>query len=204
MTPDQISDLLARHEAMVWWVARRVGSQTGLDEGDVEELAAEVRARFVRAARTFDPAAGNTFGAYALRPAVAAARQRALELRNGGVHVPKYLVQRGVRAAPCVPIDAPVCEDGATAADLIPARPEAEPGPAFDPDFWAALDGPPGDRLTAQQREALALRFRDGLTNAAIARRWGRSRELVRLVVATALEKLERVPALRRLHEECR
>lgn len=27
---------------------------------------------------------------------------------------------------------------------------------------------------------------------------------LVRLVVATALEKLERVPALRRLHEECR
>lgn len=194
MTPEQTADLLAAHEAMCWWVARRVGH--GLSPEDIEDLAAEVRLLFVRSAGTFDPAAGTAFGTYALPFAVRHARRVARRLRAAGVRVPlNYAVEhvpQMVRAA------APV-GTGDELVHLLPAPVRADPTEGTD--FWAALGRDCG--LTDRERAILTLLYRDGLRPAELVARggWGRRGNVYRLV-AGAFRKLRASTSLARLMGE--
>jgi DNA-directed RNA polymerase specialized sigma subunit len=67
LTPDQIADVLAKHEDMVWWMANRL--HAAFPAVETEDIAGEIRFRFVRSARDFNPALGFKFSTYAVRNA---------------------------------------------------------------------------------------------------------------------------------------
>jgi RNA polymerase sigma factor (sigma-70 family) len=179
---------------MFWWVARRYA--TGLNEHDVEDLAAVARARFVRAARDFDPSNGATLATYALRVARHNVRRAANQLRRGGVHVPENLDAE-------VAVERPVShagwhsQEGYEFSGEPPARPDP-PRAEVPADFWPLVRR----HLVGRQRDIIEWRFRDGLRLADCGARLGVSREMARQIERDALERLRKVRAVEALWEE--
>jgi RNA polymerase sigma factor (sigma-70 family) len=174
-----VAEVLAGHESMCWWVARRVCPARRPDL--LEDLAAEARAQFVRAAATFDPSRGLKFATYALRVAVHEARRAAAKELRRGVHLPQYL-EGGVRVRAV--LDVETGDGRENHAD--PPAPEPAGAPEMPADFWERI----GAALDPREAEAVAARFREGLTLTAAGGRMGVSRERVRQLQARALEKL--------------
>lgn len=182
MSPADAAELLARHEPLCWHLARRYGRDLSAD--DREDLAAAVRAQLVTCARTFDPGRGFRFTTYAYRLAVFKARSAARQLRAGGVRVPHNYASG--RVVPRVlSADEARGADGARLIDLAVA-PDAEAPAEVPADFWERCRA----HLTDRQYQCLVLRYREGLSLQAAGDRIGRSKELVRSMCGSAVEKL--------------
>lgn len=182
LTPEQAAAVLAKHEAMCWWLARRVGG--GMCHQDIEDLASVIRTQFLIAAETYDPDRGIKFGTYAVQIAGMRARRAARLMKSRGVRVP---IAYDVENVPAVAdLNEPVGDDGTEVLDFV-AAPE--------PDATVVeLPGEVWDRvasvLEGSRLRCVLYHFRDGLSFAEIGRRLGVSKSRVGQLMDSAIRVL--------------
>lgn len=178
MTAAETEAALAGAERWIRYVAWRwCRTRQGVDPRDV---LAEVRAGFVYAATKFDPSRGAKFETYAKHWGHEYARAYLRGELAGGLRFP---VRAGFRV--CRPVQEGALPDGGSVLALTPAR-EAEAAPEFPDDFWeVVLAG-----LTGREAAVIRLRFRDGLTTPAVARRLGITRQRVSQIQTRAVQRL--------------
>lgn len=178
LTPEQAAELLARHEDMCWWLARKVCPRGRLDL--LDDLAAEARARMWESIQTFDPAVGE-FSTYSLWLAkIAALRLAATEARRG-VHLPHNLDGKHFVAAPLTLGAAPGID-----RDSDPlARPESTEE-RDQAEFWAEV----ARHVSPQQLDVLRWTYIENLSLREIAERLGCSRGGVSNVLGIARRAL--------------
>ncbi len=167
---------MASVEAMAWHMANRMARRNpGVD---VEDLAAEVRAGFVRSAQTFDPGRGFKFTTYCCRLGNRFGLAFVQRSIANGVHTPANQFVR-------VPVGSLTFdgEDGPEQFDLADARPA---GPAFPPGWWEEATR----TLHRRERVVILGRFRDARSLNDLAAELGVSKERVRQVEQRAVDKL--------------
>lgn len=178
LTFAQREDVLAAHEPMAWKIAGDVRRRNLTC--DIEDLASEARAAFVRCAASFDPSRGFVFATYAYRPAVRAALIFAAAECARGVHVPQYL---GFVPHAVSPVGYAARWDAVGVPE--PADDRGLP-PGRDPDWW--------DRVTAvlpeRWRRFVILHYRDGMSQKEIGRLAGMTANGVHMALKRALAEL--------------
>lgn len=168
-------DAYARRLADRWW--RRVRW------ADFDDLHSEVRMGFLHAARKFDPSRGVRFSTYATWWGNQYARRFALREHARGVKVPHHLGWVDV------PVYSLSADPDADNPELLLGDLAAEDPPrdcVVPSDFWAAVRR----LLTPRRAEAVELYYRDGLTMAEIAGRWGVTRSAVQIALDLARKRL--------------
>lgn len=164
--PAVAARLLARHHARL----------------DAEDLESAASLEYVRLAGSFDPARSHDgeagFGPYAL----AYLRRNTLKAALGRGARP--LTRPGRPGEPpCVSTSAPAAE-GYTLGQSIPARAAACPAEAADCWAWAMRT------LAGVRRDAVVMRFREGLKLREIAARLGVTKQAASQMVTGALSAL--------------
>jgi RNA polymerase sigma factor (sigma-70 family) len=201
LTDAERAEVLAKHESMVWWLARKCAGPNA-NEDTIEEVASAVRAQFVRAAATYDPSQGFKFSTYAVNVARHYGLRAARAHRLAGLHVPDHHRHRKgpggepVEVAPPLSLDTTntgLDGDATSWANMIPAR-EEEERREIPPDFWDRVR----KVLPPRHAEVVELYYREGLTYEQVGSRiagksgQGVSRERVRQLLGWALESLRR------------
>jgi RNA polymerase sigma factor (sigma-70 family) len=175
MTNEEVEALLNQwrgymHEiAYKWWRKNR--------RLEFEDLFAEVRFAFVKAARAYDPSRGLAFSTFATYCAGNWMQKVIRREAASGLHVPgHHRFQRIVPWSLEKPIPGTKAEmrRPLTGRDTLRAA-EPEDRPEFPADFWDRI----ARLLPALQYEAVASYYRDGLSDQGTADRQGVSRTAV-------------------------
>lgn len=193
LTTAEIEDLLAEHEAMCWWVARRVlrGFSRRIQEDLVEDVAAEVRTVFVSAAHRFNPQLGFRFSTYALRLATLRAIHYVSAHRRGGMHV-------SYNRSAKIPVRSPLsldeylsqnhADDALATFATVTADPFARESDIDPEDLWRVVEQAVGT-VGAQ---AIRLWLRGGIRQEDVGRRYGRSRGWLSMVIGRLRRVLQK------------
>lgn len=181
LTPEERADVLARHEAMCWDIARQVWRKNL--QCDIDDLVSEVRLAFVKCALTFDPSFGWTFATYAYRSGVRAALAFAAAECARGMKVPSYL---GFVPHPTAQLSVGPLANESDDAPSDPTDYRASE-PPYPPDWW--------DRVTRwlpwRERQMVRLHFECGLTHGEIGQVFGGiTRSVVQQTLVRALARL--------------
>jgi DNA-directed RNA polymerase specialized sigma subunit len=168
LTPAQQAEAVAGVEAMAWHIARRLRAK--YPQADLDDIAAEVRVGFLKAARFFDPALGWKFTTYASKCGWQAGVRFCQRWSAGGI---RY----GDGAVGVVAVD--------FLADVTDGRPDV-PRRAFPPDLWDRI----ADTLKGRVATVILLRFRDGLTLRQVGERFRITKERIRQLQNRGLRQL--------------
>ena len=89
-TSDEVAEMVRQHNALFWWVARRIAP--GGTPDTLTEIAAEVRLMAISSdTRLYDPSRGYKFNTFFLRHALNNARTVLKKLLHRGIHVPRHV-----------------------------------------------------------------------------------------------------------------
>ncbi len=159
-----------------------------------DDLRGVILLTLVKAASLFDPTRGLKFITYAYSACWREGVKFCLREHARGMHVPenRLLARAGSEPFRPVLLPADAGKDCAVApGDEVPELPRSAT-------FWRRVLR----RLTARERQAMLLVYRDGLKRVDAGRVMGVSKERVRQLIANAMVRLRRRPTVRRMFEE--
>ena len=180
LTRQQTDELIAQHEPLIWWIARRaLGANASID--DIEDCAAEVRLQFVRAAQRYDPGRGIQFNTYVFRLAGYYASRWKYRQKRRGVHIPQRLgAKRGPR----------VIDLESASLSCLSVR---DGNIGKDDDDKAAIWKTLARVLTSQQLDLLRMRYQDKLSFSTIAAKRGCTTSNVQHLISKILTRVKRL-----------
>jgi RNA polymerase sigma factor (sigma-70 family) len=181
LTRQQIEELLAQHEPMIWWIARRtLGKNANID--DIEDCAAEVRLQFVRAAQRYDPGRGVQFNTYVYRLAIYHASRWKQRQKRRGVHVPRRL---GAICGPrVINLEASKLRNCLSVNDNNIGKNNEEKTA-----IWKIL----AQVLSSQQLELLRMRYQDRMFFSTIATKKGCTASNIQHLTSKILARVRRL-----------
>jgi len=175
-----IAKLMAEHEQLVYWVARRVMGPWA-SEHDLEDCASEIRLQMLRAAKSYNPGRGIRFVTYSMRLLRLYGRRWRSRHLMRGIKVPDYILLKRVRDFPQTKTV------GDDLLNLAPCKGGADG--ERDENLWVLVRR----QVTQREYEVLHARFVESETLRAIALRLRVTTSAVGQIVARAINKLRRL-----------
>lgn len=191
LTQEEIADITEKNIGMVWSIVHKWGRRNrGII--DTEDLFQEAMYGWTYGAERYDKRRRGHEGqvikpqSYMMHWALSFVRKYVRSQITRGFHVPRMHEKGGIRLPQPASLEMSRGSSGAEIRHFLAAKPD-DRGPEFPDDFWDRVN----KFLSLNQRIAIDLRYRRGMTLQEIGVLMGVAREAVRLWEAEALRRIK-------------